>query len=226
MFKLYRLTDLIINLCRWPAAILLLLSIPILLQTYGYFNYATFKFYSFFGGIALFVATVIFAGTESRQSLQIVAHELTHSFFALLTLHSVHHIRLNPDGTGGSMQLMGGNWLIILAPYFFPLFAFFYMLIMPYIYSLVESVWILHGILGYLTAYYWATVISQIHPQQTDIIRSGYIFSAIIILAMNLYMTGCIFAYNNNLWHGLTLYHKTLYKLGLKDLHYILNLIA
>ena len=125
MLKLHRLTDLIINLCRWPAAILLLLSIPILLQTYGYFNYATFKFYSFFGGIVLFVATVILAGNDNRRSMQIVAHELTHSFFAVLTLHSVHHIRLNPDGTGGSMQLMGGNWLIILAPYFFLCLPFF-----------------------------------------------------------------------------------------------------
>ena len=60
-----------------------------------------------------------------RTSMQIIAHELTHSFFALLTFHKVKHIRVADDNSGGSMGFEGeGNWLIIIAPYFFPLFCF------------------------------------------------------------------------------------------------------
>lgn len=62
-----------------------------------------------------------------RTSMQIIAHELTHSFFAVLTFHKVKHIRIEEDNSGGSMGFEGeGNWLIIIAPYFFRCFVSFY----------------------------------------------------------------------------------------------------
>ena len=97
-------------------------------------------FYFLGTGIILFWVTALSAGREMRSQIQTIAHELTHTLFAFLTLHLVKRVRLNPDGSGGSMAFSGqGNWLITLAPYFFPLFAFLYMLIMPWLLQISDN---------------------------------------------------------------------------------------
>lgn len=213
-----RILDKILNMLRWPAALFLLLSLPALLESYRYFNFLTRKFYLLGTGIVFFCFTVLAAGYNMRQSMQIVAHELTHSVFALLTLHKVEKIRLNPDGSGGSMQLRGrGNWLITLAPYFFPLFAFLFMLIMPALLTVWKDSWLPYAVLGYFLAYYWATVLSQTHSQQTDIISEGYLFSGIIIIGANLYVTGCILAFTSKLWNGVLIYLRLILRLSMEN---------
>lgn len=209
-----KIIDFAINIVRWPIAIFMLFSIPALLQTYQLFNFYNLKYYLLGSGIIFYFATIIFGGYTTRHSMQIIAHELTHTLFAYLTLHKVSKVRLNPDGSGGSMQLSGyGNWLITLSPYFFPLFAFFYMLLMPSLTEATDHNFILYCILGYFLAYYWSTVLSQTHLGQTDIISEGYLFSFIIITAGNLYVTGIILAFTNKLWTGaynfISLVHKT-----------------
>ena len=127
-----KVIDFMINLCRWPVALMLLFSLPALVKSYQYFNFFNRHFYYMAAGIVFFWFIAITAGRELRSQIQTIAHELTHTLFAFLTLHFVKRVRLNPDGSGGSMAFAGhGNWLITLAPYFFPLFASIYMLIMP-----------------------------------------------------------------------------------------------
>lgn len=207
--------DFFINLTKWPVALFLLLSIPSLIESFNHFNYTTSKIYAFGGGVALYGAVIIFAGYNTCRNMQIISHELTHILFAVLTLHSAGHVRVNPDGSGGSMQLKGrGNWLITLSPYFFPLFAFLFMLIMPYLLRMTDNSWLIHAVFGFLVAYYWATVLDQTHPGQTDIIREGYIFSTIIILGANLYTTGFVLAFNSQQWNGIDKYLRLIAKLN------------
>jgi hypothetical protein len=125
------------------------------------------------------------------------------------------------------MSLTGrGNWLITLAPYFFPLFAFIYMLLLPLLAEACNGYWLIYAILGYFCAYYWATVLSQVHPYQTDIIREGYVFSGIVIVAGNLYVTGAIFVFVNNFWNGIYYYTVLIGKLSIKNLHLVINSIT
>jgi hypothetical protein len=166
-------------------------------------------------------------GSQVRHQIQIIAHELTHTLFAILTLHFVKKIRLNPDGSGGSMQLSGhGNWLIVLAPYFFPLFAALYMLIMPFLLRVSDNHWLVYAVFGYFTAYYWETVLSQVHAEQSDIIRCGYVFSGIIIVCFNLFVTGSIFAFVRHSWQGLELYWQLIYKLAVEHYEWVQNLFS
>lgn len=213
-----KILDFLINFLRWPVACYFLISIPALLLSFNYFNYHSLKVYALGAGMFFYVATIIFAGYNNCQSMQIISHELTHTFFALLTLHCAGRIRLNPDGSGGSMRLLGGgNWLITLSPYFFPLFVFMYMLIMPFLLTITAHHWLVYSIFGYFFAYYWATVISQVHPQQTDILREGYLFSSIIIIGANLYITGIILAFNSQQWLGIEKYLKLVHHLNLQQ---------
>lgn len=222
-----KVIDYILNLCKWPIACFLLFCLPALYKSFDFFDFFTLKFYALGVGIAFFCFTLLAAGYNMRHSMQIIAHELTHTFFAYLTLHKAGRIRLNPDGSGGSMLLKGyGNWLISLSPYFFPLFAFFYMLIMSPLAEATDEHLLLYAILGYFLAYYWSTVLSQVHVGQTDIIEEGYVFSAIVIVSANMFVTGAILAYCSQLWQGVKLYLLLVNKLNIDNIKYIENLIA
>ena len=210
--------DLIFKIIKWPVALFLLISIPALLQSYNYFDLNTIKFYSFGGGAVLYLATMLFAGYNVNRTMQIISHELTHMLFAYLTFHDAGRIRVNPDDSGGEMTVRGGgNWLITLAPYFFPLFSFLYMLLMPGLVIASGGHFLVYGVFGYFFGYYWGTVLSQVHPQQTDILKEGYLFSAIFIVGANLYTTGILLAFNSKLWSGVNEYLHLVWKL---DIHY------
>ncbi|MGN0912197.1 MAG: hypothetical protein ACI4OE_02725, partial [Alphaproteobacteria bacterium] len=146
---------------------------------------------------------------------------------AYLTLHIAGRIRLNPDGSGGSMQLNGhGNWLISLAPYFFPLFAFIYMLLMPSLLSVSGGNWLIYAILGYFLAYHWLVVLTQVHPQQTDLSQEGFIFSGIVIVGANLFSNGIILAFASKSWDGVFTFLQLVNKLNLEYAQKIYGLIA
>lgn len=214
---MYKLTDGFINLLKWPVAVCLLLSAPALINSYMYFDFFRFKFYMLGAGILFFIFTLFTAGYATKQNIQIISHELTHTFFAFLTLHKVGRIRLHPDGSGGSMQLKGhGNWLISLSPYFFPLFAFFYMLIMPFLLEATNSHWTIYAILGYFLAYHWLVVLTQANLQQTDLSQEGFIFSYIVIISANLFTTGCVLAFTSKSWQGIFTFIQLINKLNLE----------
>lgn len=219
-----KFADYIINAVRWPVAVLLVCLMPSVLLAYRYINFHAPHFYALGCGVVFFCFSAMASGYNIRHAMQIIAHEFTHALFALLTFHFVGKIRLNPDESGGSMMLKGrGNWLITLSPYFFPLPAFIYMLIMPMFINEVSitAKFLSYCILGYFLAYYWSTVLSQVHKEQADIIKEGYFFSSIIIVCGNLLITTMIFAYCSKLWHGVVIYFDLLYKLNVKILEYL-----
>lgn len=214
--------DRIINFFKWPAAIYMLISLPALVQSVDFFNFANFKFLAFGAGFFLYYIARTMADSSVKISMQIVAHELTHSFFALLTFHKVEHIRLDPDNGGGEMGFKGeGNWLIIIAPYFFPLFGLIYMLIMPFF----PASLIFNGILGYFLGYHTDTVGSQIHEKQTDLPKAGYFFCWLFLPGANLWIIGSIVAFNSKSWEGISLYFNLINHLNLKNASYLWNMI-
>ena len=225
-----KICDFIINLLRWPVAFLILLNIPALATGLTHFNFYSIKFYAFGAGAIFYIVTAFMSGAEIRSSMQIISHELTHAFFAYLTFHWVGRIRLNPDDSGGSMTLRGrGNWLISLSPYFFPLFTLLYMLIMPTLLKSFEGTFekiLIYAIFGYFTAYYWATVLSQVHSEQTDIINEGFFFSGIIIIGGNLLVNGIIFAFCTKLWDGVNAYGEILAKINMQYIEALKNLLG
>lgn len=216
-----KIIDLMFKIIKWPVALFLLISVPALLQSYNYFATNTIKFYAFMGGAGIYLATMLFAGQNISRTMQIISHELTHLLFAYLTFHDAGKVRINPDDSGGEMSVKGGgNWLITLAPYFFPLFSFLYMLLMPGLVVASGEHFLVYVIYGYFFGYYWGTVLSQVHPQQTDIKKEGYLFSTIFIIGANLYTTGIILAFNSKLWNGVSEYLRLVWKL---DIHYWLK---
>lgn len=215
--------DKVINLFKWPIAFYMLFSLPALYQSINFFSFTSHRSLALGVGFFMFYISRTMSDASVRVSMQVIAHELTHSFFALLTFHKIKHIRLNPDDTGGEMGFEGsGNWLIIIAPYFFPLFGLCYMFFMSY---MPENL-IFNGILGYFLGYHTDTVCSQIHPKQTDLPKVGYTFCWIFLPGINFWTIGNFLAFNSRGWEGISVYFNLINRLNGQNLHYLFNLLS
>ena len=207
---------------KWPIALYMLISLPAYIQSLSYFNFTQFKYIAFGGGSILFILSMTMSDGAVRTGLQTIAHELTHTFFAFITFHKIKHVRLNPDDSGGSMGFEGeGNWLITISPYFFPLFVFFFMILVGFF----PSHFIINGILGYLMGYHIDTVASQIHDKQTDLPKVGYGFCWTFLPGANFWIIGCILSFNSRGWEGISVYQTLIYNLNLKNLEFILKML-
>ncbi len=215
--------DKFINLFKWPIAIYMLLSLPALFASFQFFDIKSIKTIALLIGLVFFVFSKTMMDASVRTSMQIIAHEFAHTFFALLTFHKIKHIRLNPDDTGGEMGFVGdGNWLIIIAPYFFPLFALIYMICMSFLPP--QIIW--HGILGYFLGYHIDTVGSQIHDKQTDLPKVGYKFCLMFLPGINLMTIGSILAFNIRGWGGIIKYINLVNQINVQYFHDIKTLLS
>lgn len=219
-----RLMDLLLGLLKWPVAILALLSLPALVQALQYFNWGQVKFLAFGGGMFAYLAIKIMASARSNVSMQILAHEFTHIFFAFLTFHRVVHIHLNPDESGGAMGFKGkGNWLITISPYFFPLFLFFLMMFATFFAGKIpDSLWV-NGLFGYFFAYHIESIAIQLHGQQPDFKEVGFLFCWLFLPGANLFVCLLIAAFNNGGWIAVERFVFLIYKLNLHNWTHVLS---
>lgn len=222
-----RFFDFIIGILKWPIAILAVLSLPALVSALDYFQIGNMKFFVFAGGCFLYLALKVVASARTNTAMQILAHEFTHIFFALLTFHKVVHIHLNLDNSGGAMGFKGkGNWLIVVAPYFFPLFLFFLILFFTFFERSIPSGYWINGILGYFFAYHLESMLVQIHGDQPDFKEAGFLFCWLFILPANLFSCSCILAFNNGGWANVERYIWVVYKLCKDNVLFFINYIT
>lgn len=216
-----------IELLKWPVAAYMLLSIPAYMQSVYYFNFANLWSMVMIGGFLLFFLSRGFMDAEMRTSMEIAAHEMTHAFFALLTLHKVKSIRVNPDNDGGAMSFEGeGNWLIIIAPYFFPLFGMSVMLAISAYLHYAPSNWIINGVMGFFIGYHIDTVASQIHEKQTDLPKVGYKFCIAFLPSANMWAIGSMVAFNSRGWDGFWIYQNLISRLNGRNLDVAIKFIS
>ena len=131
-----------------------------------------------------------------------VEHELTHALFAILTFHRIKSFQVTR--TGGKVEVIGGsNWLIALAPYFFPtapLCLLFLSLLMP-----LASVLPWTGLfLGFAMAYHVRSTWIETHGAQTDFKQAGKKFSVVFLPSANLIAFGTIASFGIDGWDGVT----------------------
>lgn len=220
------LTDKILELIKWPLAVYMLLSLPAYILSFKFFSYTSPIYLAMIAGFMFFFFCRTMMDSSMRQSLETVAHELTHTFFALLTFHKVKSIRVNPDDSGGGMSFEGeGNWLITIAPYFFPLFAFFGMIGISIYTHFAPSNYIISGILGFFVGYHLDTVGSQIHEKQTDLPKVSYKFCVMFLPSANLAAVGSIMAFNSKGWDGIGMYFHGITVLNVRNWDYVLHFI-
>lgn len=114
--------------------------------------------------------------------LYVAGHELTHVVWTWLFAGSVKRIRIG--SRGGHVIVTKNNFLITLAPYFFP----FYAAVVILVFGLGHLVWgwsehlaWFHLFLGVAYAFHVTLTVHVLQTRQSDITDQGYLFSAVII---------------------------------------------
>ena len=119
--------------------------------------------------------------------LYVFGHELTHAVWAWAFGSRVK--RFKAAATGGHVILTRSNFLIALAPYFFPLYAAIIIAVFCAGTLIWEwgnyRVWF-HLLLGAAYAFHVTLTWHVLKTRQTDITEQGYLFSAVIIFLGNI----------------------------------------
>lgn len=137
------------------------------------------------GGFLLWLA--LFFLMSKPVKTYVLAHELTHAFWGVLMGARVSRLRVGENG--GSVQLSKTNFLITLAPYFFPFYTVLALALrgvlgLFYDLSAYELFWL--GLVGLTWGFHVTFTASTLLLDQPDIAEHGRLFSYTVILLLNL----------------------------------------
>ena len=116
----------------------------------------------------------------------ILAHELTHALWGALMGADIFSIEVHEDH--GAVELSKNNFVITLAPYFFPLYtvlavAGYYGLSVFFDVEAYHLFWL--GVVGVTWGFHLTFTISALMQHQTDIQQHGRLFSYAVIYLCN-----------------------------------------
>lgn len=136
-------------------------------------------------GFSVWVLVFLFLPRPLRA--YVLAHELSHSFWGLLMGAKTYLIKVTKRG--GYTDLSRSNFLIALAPYFFPFYTFLVILlhgILSFFFDLDpwESLWL--GLVGFTWSFHLTFTVAALSRSQPDLKQHGYIFSYAVIYILNL----------------------------------------
>ncbi len=139
----------------------------------------------FGGGAATYILIHIIL--PKPMLLHIFGHELTHAFFAKLFGWKVKGIKVSSNG--GHAKLSGSNFIVTLAPYFFPFYTF--IVVMIYILAILTG-YDRHiypyfvFMTGFTLSLHILMTVESIKSSQPDIKEGGLVFSVPLIYLGNL----------------------------------------
>lgn len=142
----------------------------------------------FVAGFVVFFLIFLFKSLPGV--LYVFGHELTHALWAVLFRGKIKEFKV--FSTRGSVLTTKSNFLISLAPYFFPVYTFLIILIFYILVFFFDAAkWIewLFFLVGASYSYHIFLTFKALSAGQSDIKKTGRIFSYIVIAMLNLAMT-------------------------------------
>ncbi len=132
---------------------------------------------------------VIYVLLPKPMWMYVFGHELTHALWTWLFAGQVKKLKVR--STGGHVVVTKSNFLISLAPYFFPL----YVIAVGLAFALGNLIWNwqayavwFHLLLGAAYAFHLTLTWHVLKTEQSDITQHGYAFSAVVIFLGNIGM--------------------------------------
>ncbi len=130
---------------------------------------------------------VIYLLLPKPMWVYVLGHELTHALWTWLMGGRVK--KFKASARGGQVVVTKHNFLIALAPYFFPLYA----VLVVGIFVVGRRVWNwapyavwFHLMLGAAYAFHLSLTWHVLKERQTDVTEQGYLFSAVVIFLGNI----------------------------------------
>jgi len=118
--------------------------------------------------------------------IYVFGHELTHALWAWLFGGRLKNLKVSSGG--GHVVVSKSNFLIVLAPYFFPL----YVALVVAVFSMGRLIWDwrsfrvwFHLLIGAAYAFHVTLTWHVLKTRQSDITSQGWLFSAVIIFLGN-----------------------------------------
>jgi len=119
--------------------------------------------------------------------LYVFGHELTHALWTWVFGGRVKKFKATPQG--GQVVVTKNNFLVTLAPYFFPFYAVVVVLVLTVgrlIWGWTRYLAWFHLFVGAAYAFHVTLTCHALQTRQSDITRQGYLFSAVVIWLGNL----------------------------------------
>lgn len=176
---------------KWTKFILALLLLPFcvgalstLMRVVRASGNAETFWVAFVGGAACWL--VLFLLLPKPMLVYVFGHELTHVLWTWFFGGRVK--RFKARSNGGHVLISKTNFLIALAPYFFPLYAALVVLVFLIGHLLFDWRHLVgfHFCLGVAYAFHVTLTIHILRTRQSDVTSQGYLFSAVVILLGNL----------------------------------------
>jgi hypothetical protein len=146
---------------------------------------------------------IVFIFLPRTMWLYVLGHEFTHALAAMMAGGKISSFQVSAKG--GHVVTDRVNWWITLAPYFIPLYALIWMglwLSVDFWHPLKAYQPILYFGLGIFWCFHLTFTASMFHFKQTDLSSQGFLFSAVMILLINLIFFLLLFSL---LAHDLTM---------------------
>ena len=132
---------------------------------------------------------VIYLLLPKPMWIYVFGHELTHAIWTWLMGGKVLLHKTRISSSGGQVVVTKSNFLIALAPYFFPLYA----VLVVVVFLVGHLIWDWHRyqawfhlLLGAAYAFHVTLTWHILKSHQTDISGQGYLFSAVVIFLGNI----------------------------------------
>lgn len=130
---------------------------------------------------------VVFILLPKPMWIYVVGHELTHALWTWVFGGRVKKFKAGSDG--GHVVVTKNNFLVTLAPYFFPLYAA--LVVLAFIVGHVIWGWSrylvwFHLLVGAAYAFHVTLTCHVLRTRQSDITQQGYLFSAVVIWLGNI----------------------------------------
>lgn len=140
--------------------------------------------FSLLGGMVAFA--FCWMAISKPMKTYVLGHELTHALWGLVFGAHPHDIRVGVSG--GSVKLSKTNFLITLAPYFFPFYTFVVIIAALITYAFVKPLpfmplWMF--LVGFTWAFHALFTLQTLTERQPDIKLYGRVFSWVFIFLAN-----------------------------------------
>lgn len=125
--------------------------------------------------------------------LYVLGHEAVHAGVAWIFGGKIKSFKVSKEG--GSVGTDKTNFIIELAPYFFPI----YTIIITLIYFVVSRSFKVDSstflfLIGFSLAFHIIATIEIMKVKQPDIVKSGYVFSVVMVYIVNIIVMATIFS--------------------------------
>jgi len=125
--------------------------------------------------------------------MYVLGHESVHAGMAWLFGGKIKSFKVSDSG--GAVTSDKTNAVIELGPYFVPIYA----IIISIVYFVIASSYNINGsvfvfLIGFALSFHIISTIEVMKIRQPDIMKSGYVFSIIMIYALNIIVIALMFA--------------------------------